>query len=202
MTSSISFALKQLIPKTMFLYIKYMVSLRCKMVVKDELKKVGLHYVNVDLGTIEILEDITDFQRDALRKNLKRYGLELLDDRKKIIIEKIKSIIIEMIHYSDEMPKVNYSDYISEKLGYDYTYLSNTFSEVKGITIQHFIIINKIERIKELLLYDELNLTEISYLLHYSSVSHLSNQFKKITGLTPSYYKKLKKKRLKNLEDL
>ncbi len=179
-----------------------MVSLRCKMVVKEELKKLGLHYVNVDLGTIEILEDITDFQRDALRKNLKRYGLELLDDRKKIIIEKIKSIVIEMIHYSDEMPKVNYSDYISEKLGYDYTYLANTFSEVKGITIQQFIIINKIERIKELLLYDELNLTEISYLLHYSSVSHLSNQFKKITGLTPSYYKKLKKKRLKNLEDI
>ncbi|WP_321413687.1 helix-turn-helix transcriptional regulator [Flagellimonas lutimaris] len=186
----------------MFLYIKYMVSLRCKMVVKEELKKLGLHYVNIDLGTIEILEDITDFQRDALRKNLKKYGLELLDDKRKIIIEKIKSLIIEMIHYSDELPKVNYSDYISEKLGYDYTYLANTFSEVKGITIQQFIIIHKIERIKELLLYDELNLTEISYLLHYSSVSHLSNQFKKITGLTPSYYKKLKKKRLKNLEDL
>ncbi len=186
----------------MFLYIKYMVSLRCKMVVKEELKKLGLHYVNVDLGTIEILEDITDFQRNALRKNLKRYGLELLDDKRKIIIEKIKSVITEMVHYSDELPKMNYSDYISERLGYDYTYLANTFSEVKGITIQQFIIMHKIERIKELLLYDELNLTEISYLLHYSSVSHLSNQFKKITGLTPSYYKKLKKKRLKNLEDL
>src|SRR5690606_30869978 len=129
-------------------------------------------------------------------------GLELLDDNRKIIIEKIKAVIIEMIHYSDELPKVNYSDYISEKLGYDYTYLANTFSEVKGITIQQFIIMNKIERIKELLLYNELNLTEISYLLHYSSVSHLSNQFKKITGLTPSFYKKLKKKRLKNLEDI
>ncbi|MEE1963610.1 AraC family transcriptional regulator [Allomuricauda taeanensis] len=185
----------------MLLYIKYMVSLRCKMVVKEELKKLGLHYVNVDLGTIEVLDDITDFQREALRNNLKKYGLELLDDNRKIIIEKIKSVIIEMIHYSDELPKVNYSDYISEKLGYDYTYLANMFSEVKGVTIQQFIIINKIERIKELLLYDELNLTEISYLLHYSSVSHLSNQFKKITGLTPSYYKKLKNKRLKNLED-
>ncbi|SFB74943.1 AraC-type DNA-binding protein [Flagellimonas taeanensis] len=171
------------------------------MVVKEELKKLGLHYVNVDLGTIEILDDITDFQREALRNNLKKYGLELLDDNRKIIIEKIKSVIIEMIHYSDELPKVNYSDYISEKLGYDYTYLANMFSEVKGVTIQQFIIMNKIERIKELLLYDELNLTEISYLLHYSSVSHLSNQFKKITGLTPSYYKKLKNKRLKNLED-
>ena len=186
----------------MFIYIKYMVSLRCKMVVKQELQKLGLHYVNVDLGAIEILENITNHQRDQLRENLKVYGLELLDDKRKIIIEKIKSVIIEMIHYSDEMPKVNYSDYISEKLGYDYTYLANTFSEVKGITIQHFIILNKIEKVKELLLYDELNLTEISFKLHYSSVSHLSNQFKKITGLTPSYFKKLKEKRFKNLEDL
>ena len=172
------------------------------MVVKEELNKLGLHYVNVDLGTIDILENITDHQRDQLRENLKVYGLELLDDKRKIIIEKIKSVIIEMIHYSDEIPKVNYSDYISEKLRYDYTYLANTFSEVKGITIQHFIILNKIERVKELLLYDELNLTEISYMMHYSSVSHLSNQFKKITGLTPSYYKKLKEKRKENLEDL
>lgn len=125
-----------------------------------------------------------------------------MEDRKAILIEKIKNVIIEMIHYSDELPNVNYSDYISEKVGYDYTYLSNMFSEVKGITIQHFIITHKIEKVKELLLYDELNLTEISYRLHYSSVAHLSNQFKKITGLTPSYYKKLKKKRRGNLEDL
>ncbi len=186
----------------MFLYIKYMVSLRCKMVVRQELQKLGLNYVNVDLGTIEILEDITDFQRELLRKNLKAFGLVLLDDTRKILIERTKSVIIEMIHYSEELPKVNYSDYISEKLGYDYTYLANTFSEVKGITIQQFIIINKIERVKELLLYDELNLTEISYRLHYSSVSHLSNQFKKVTGLTPSYFKSLKKKRFGNLEDL
>lgn len=186
----------------MIIYVKYMVSLRCKMVVKQELEKLDLHYVNVDLGTIEVLEDMTDFQREQLLKNLKGFGLELLDNKKEIIIEKIKSLIIEMIHYSEELPKVNYSDYISEKLGYDYTYLANTFSEVKGITIQQFIIINKIERVKELLLYDELNLTEISYKLHYSSVSHLSNQFKKITGLTPSYYKKLKEKRFGNLEDL
>ncbi len=186
----------------MFIYIKYMVSLRCKMVVKQELQKLGLHYVNVDLGTVEILENITSLQKEQLHRNLKAFGLELLDDKKKIIIEKIKSVIIEMVHYSDELPKVNYSEYISEKLGYDYTYLANTFSEVKGITIQHFIILNKIEKVKELLLYDELNLTEISYKLHYSSVSHLSNQFKKITGLTPSYYKKLKEKRMKNLEDL
>lgn len=186
----------------MLLFIKYMVSLRCKMVVKQELNKLGLHYVNVDLGTIEILEEISTTQRDQLRNNLKGFGLELLDDKQKILIEKIKNVIIEMIHYSDEVPKVNYSDYIGEKLGYDYSYLANTFSEVKGITIQQFIIINKIERVKELLLYDELNLTEISYRLHYSSVAHLSNQFKKVTGLTPTFYKKLKKKRFGNLEDL
>ena len=105
-----------------------------------------------------------------------------------------------MIHYSDEIPKTNYSDYISEKLGYDYTYLANTFSEVKGVTIQQFIIINKIEKVKELILYDELNLTEIAFRLHYSSAAHLSNQFKKITGFTPTFYKKLKIKRRGNLE--
>ena len=179
-----------------------MVSLRCKMVVKQELQNLGLHFVNVDLGTVEILEDISQLQRSQLDKNLRRYGLILLDDKWKIIIEKIKSIIVEMVHYSDEFPSVNYSDYISEKLGYDYTYLANIFSEVKGMTIKNFIILNKIERVKELLLYDELNLTEISYKLNYSSVAHLSNQFKKVTGLTPSYFKKLKKERFRNLEDL
>lgn len=179
-----------------------MVSLRCKMVVKQELQKLGLHYTNVDLGTVEIVENITDSQKTLLRTNLKIYGLELLDNKRNIIIEKIKAVIIEMIHYSEQLPKVNYSDYISEKLGYDYTYLANTFSEVKGITIQQFIITNKIERVKELLMYDELNLTEISYKLHYSSVAHLSNQFKKVTGLTPTYFRGLKKKRLRNLEDL
>ena len=172
------------------------------MVVRQQLLNLGLHCVNVDLGTIGILENITGSLKERLRQNLKPLGLELIDDKRKIIIEKIKAVIIEMVHYSDELPKVNHSDYISEKLGLDYTYLANTFSEVKGITIQQFIILNKIERVKELLLYDELNLTEISYKLHYSSVAHLSNQFKKITGLTPSFYKKLKKKRLGNLDDL
>lgn len=172
------------------------------MMVKEELQKLGLHYVVVDLGMVEILEDITQEQRDQFKKNLLDSGLEVLDDSKAILIEKIKSIVIEMIHYSDEFPKVNYSDYISKKLGYDYTYLANTFSEVKGITLQQFIILHKIERVKELILYDELNLTEISYKLDYSSPAHLSNQFKKITGLTPSFYKKLKLKRNKNLEDM
>lgn len=179
-----------------------MVSLRCIMMVKEELKKLGLHFVVVDLGMVEILEDITQTQHEQLRDNLLRSGLELLDDKKNILIEKIKNVIIELIHYSDELPLVNYSDYISEKLNYDYTYLSNIFSEVKGITIQQFIIIHKIERVKELLLYDELNLTEIAYKLHYSSVAHLSNQFKKITGLSPSFFKSLKQKRESNLENM
>jgi AraC-like DNA-binding protein len=186
----------------MKLYIKYMVSLRCKMIVKEELSKLGLRYVMVDLGAVEILEDITESQRERLKANLLKSGLELLDDKKAILIEKIKNVITEMIHYVDEVPNVNYSDYISQKLNYDYTYLSNVFSEVKGITIQQFIIINKIERVKELLLYDELNLTEISYKLHYSSVAHLSNQFKKVTGLSPSFFKQLKQKRQGNLENL
>lgn len=179
-----------------------MVSLRCKLLVEEELGKLGLSNVKVDLGMVEILEDISDEQKQVLQSNLKKSGLELLDDKKSILIEKIKNAIIQMIHHTDELPKVNYSDYISEQLGYDYTYLANTFSEVQGITIQHFIINHKIERVKELLIYDELNLTQISYKLHYSSVAHLSNQFKKITGLTPTYYKHLKNKRKANLEDL
>lgn len=186
----------------MKLYIKYMVSLRCKILVKDELNKLGLHETNIDLGTAEVLEDLTQEQRDLLKKNLLRSGLELLDDKKSILIEKIKNVIVELIHYSDELPKVNYSDYISKKLNYDYTYLANIFSEVKGISIQHYIILNKIERVKELLLYDELNLTQISYKLNYSSVAHLSNQFKKVTGLSPTFFRQLKEKRKGNLEDL
>lgn len=188
--------------RPMFLYIKFMVSLRCKMVVEAELMRLGLHALAVDLGTIRVLEDLSPAQHDQLKTNLARFGLELLDDKRSILIEKIKAAIIEMIHYSDEVPKVNYSDYLSEKLDYDYTYLSNTFSEVKGITIQHFIIQHKIERVKELLLYDELTLTEIAYKLHYSSVAHLSNQFKKVTGLSPTFFKQLKKKRISNLENL
>jgi len=179
-----------------------MVSLRCKMVVKDELHKLGIHYVILDLGMVELLQDITDEQRSLLKINLLRYGLELLEDQRSILIERIKNIITEMVHYSEELPDTNYSEYISKKIGHDYTYLSNIFSEVKVITIQQFIIMHKIERVKELLLYDELNLTEISYKLHYSSVAHLSNQFKKITGLSPSFYKKLKQKREQNLENL
>lgn len=170
--------------------------------VKQELERLGLHHTVLDLGMVEILENISSKQHDQLKANLLKSGLELLDDKRTILIERIKNLIIEMIHYSDELPNVNYSDYISEKLGYDYTYLSNIFSEVKGTTIQQFIILHKIEKVKELMLYDELNLTEISYKLHYSSVAHLSNQFKKVTGLSPTFYKHLKEKRKINLENL
>lgn len=179
-----------------------MVSNRCKMAVKDELKKLGLHFIVVDLGEVEIMENITISQREQLNSALVVAGLELMDDKRAVLIERIINVITEMIHYSDDVPKVNYSDFISEKLNYDYTYLSNIFSEVKGITIQQFIIIHKIERAKELLLYDELNLTEISYKLHYSSVAHLSNQFKKITGLSPSQFKQLKNRKRIPIEEI
>jgi AraC-like DNA-binding protein len=165
------------------------------MAVKSALDKLGIHHVKVELGEVEIMENITDEQRDQLKANLLKSGLELMDDQKAILIEKIKNVIIEMIHYSDELPKINFSTHISEKLGHDYTYLANLFSEVTGLTIEHYIIAHKIERAKELLLYDDLNLTEISYRLKYSSVAHLSSQFKKVTGLTPTYFRELKNKR-------
>jgi AraC-like DNA-binding protein len=179
-----------------------MVSTRCKMAVKDELKKLGLHFILVDLGVVDIMEEITPEQRDQLRTALKSSGLELMDDKKAVLIEKIRNIIIEMVHYSGELPKTNFSDYLSEKLNYDYTYLANLFSEVQGTTIEKFIIAHKIERVKELIIYDELNLTEIAWLMHYSSVAHLSNQFKKITGLSPSHFKQLKDKRRTAIEDV
>ncbi len=179
-----------------------MVSLRCKMLVKAALDKLGVIYGAVDLGEAEIRGDITDAQREQLRTILYEAGLELMDGKKSILIEKIKAVIVEMVHYSDELPKVKNSHYISEKLQLDYTYLSNIFSETTGLTIEHFIINHKIEKVKELLLYDELNLTEIAYKLNYSSVAHLSNQFKKITGLTPSYFKKIKQKKRTPLEDV
>jgi AraC-like DNA-binding protein len=165
------------------------------MAVKSELDKLGLHYSRIELGETEIMEDISKEQMYHLDVSLKKYGLELMDDDKSILIEKIKAIIIELVHYTDEQIKINLSDYLSEKLNYNYTYLSNLFSEVKGTTIEQFYLSNKIERVKELLVYDELNLTEIAWKLHYSSVAHLSNQFKKITGLTPSHFKNLKNKR-------
>ena len=178
-----------------------MVSNRCKMLVKEEFNKLGLHFI-VDMGVVDIMEEITQEQREQIRSALLRSGLELMDDKKAVLIEKIKAVIIEMIHYTDELPKVNFSYFLSEKLNYDYTYLANLFSEVQGTTIEKFIISHKIERVKELIIYDELNLTEIAWNMHYSSVAHLSNQFKKITGLTPSHFKNLKNKRRSPIDEI
>jgi len=184
------------------IYIKHMVSNRCKMAVKEELKKLGLHFIVVDLGEVEIMENISAGQREQIKIALRSSGLELMDDKRSILIEKIKNTVIEMVHHSDEMIKTNFSDFLSEKLDHDYTYMANLFSEVQGITIEHFIIAHKIERIKELIIYDELNITEIAWKMNYSSVAHLSNQFKKVTGLSPSHFKQLKEKRRNPIEDI
>ena len=186
----------------MKLYIKNMVSNRCKMIVKSELEELGLHYIMVELGEVEIMESISFEQRNLLNGNLNKSGLGLLNDKKSMLIEKIKNIIVELVHYSEKQLEINFSDYLSEKLKYNYTYLANLFSENHGTTIEHFFLTHKIERVKELLVYDEISLTEIADKLHYSSVAHLSNQFKKITGLTPSHYKHLKLKRRKPLENV
>jgi AraC-like DNA-binding protein len=180
-----------------------MVSIRCKMLVKSELEKLGLHYNTVDLGEAEIVEDLSPEQLKQLDISLRKSGLELMDNNRSMLIEKIKNIIIELVHYSDdEQLTTNFSDYLSKKLNYDYTYLSNLFSEVKGTTIEQFIIAHKIERVKELIVYENLTLSQIAYKLHYSSVAHLSNQFKKVTGLTATHFKMLKHKRLNTLEDI
>ncbi|MDF2191245.1 AraC family transcriptional regulator [Paraflavitalea sp. CAU 1676] len=186
----------------MKLFIKNMVCIRCKIVVKDELTKLGLHCIVVDLGEVEIAETITAEQRDQVQIALLRSGLELMDDKRSMLIQRIKQVIIELVHYSEEPLRVKFSEYLSQKLNYDYTYLANIFSEVQGITIEKFIISHKIERVKELLVYDQLTLSEIAFLMHYSSVSHLSAQFKKVTGLTPSHFKQIKSQRRSMLDDL
>ena len=186
----------------MKLLIKNMVSLRCKLIVRSELEKMNLPFTVVELGEVEIANDLTSKQQQELKISLLKFGLELMEDKKSMLIEKIKNIIVEMIHYSDEPPMLNFSAYLSEKLDYDYNYLSNLFSEVKGTTIEHFIISHKIERANELLVYNELTLTEIAEKLHYSNVAHLSNQFKKVTGLTPTFFRAMKHKRMIALENL
>jgi AraC-like DNA-binding protein len=179
-----------------------MVSNRCKLAVRDELKKLGLHFIMVDLGVVEIMENINPEKRQMLKTGLLDAGLELMDDKRAILIEKIKNIIVQMIHHTDENIKINFSDYLSEKLDHNYTYLANLFSEVQGTTIEQFIISHKVERIKELMIYGELNITEIAWKMGYSSVAHLSSQFKKVTGLSPSHFNKLKDKRRNSLEDI
>jgi hypothetical protein len=179
----------------MKIYIQNMVSLRCKIVLKSELDKLGISYGAVELGEADLLQPLSKGNHDRLAVNLRHIGLELMDDKKAILIERIKNVIVAMVHYADELPKVNYSTYISDELQYDYAYLSNIFSKTKGVTIEHYIILHKIEKVKELLLYDELSLSEIAYKMGYSSCAHLSNQFKKVTGLTPTFFKMMRSDR-------
>ena len=179
-----------------------MVSSRCKMMVKEALKELGLHFIVVELGVVDVMEDLSEEQKAALQLLLLNAGLELMDDKKAMLIEKIKKVIIEMVHQVEELPKTNFSDFISKKLDYDYTYLANLFSEVQGTTIEQYIISHKIERIKELIVYGEMNITEIANKMNYSSVAHLSSHFKKATGLTPSHFKQLKEKRRIPIEEL
>lgn len=184
----------------MKLFIKHMVSNLCKVVVVDEMKKIGIENPYVELGVIDVPGDLTADQRRQLKANLQKYGLELLDDRKNILIERIKNAIIDMEYFVYNLPAVNYSHYISMKLGLAYTYLANVLSMMKGMTIRQNIINYKTERVKELLMDDEMNLTEISYKLRYSSVAHLSNQFKKVTGIPPSIYKSMKSNQRVSME--
>lgn len=189
-------------PFFMKLFIQNMVSLRCKLLVKAEMDKLNIKYKTVELGEVVLLKPITLIKKEKLKIQLHKSGLEIMDDKKAKLIEKIKNIVVEMVHYSEEIPKVNFSTFLSDKLHIDYHTLSDFFSKTKGMTIEHFIILHKIERVKELIIYDELSLTEISYMMHYSSVSHLSKQFKQITGLTPSYFKNLKHQNRNTLESI
>jgi len=184
------------------LFIKYMVSKRCKMAVKDELKKLGLHFIFVDMGVVDIMEDITTDQREHLRLALHKTGLELMEDKKSVLIEGIKNAVIEMVFSTNELTRKNFSEYISDRLKYNYTYLSDLFTEVQGTTIEKYVISQKIDRVKELIINDEYSLTEIAWNMQYSSVAHLSNQFKKITGLTPTNFKEIMNKRRKATQDI
>jgi methylphosphotriester-DNA--protein-cysteine methyltransferase len=170
--------------------------------VKSELEKLGIDYKSVELGEVQLVKPLSATNREKLKTALHKSGLEVMDDKKAMMIEKIINIIVEMVHYSDELPKVNFSVFLQEKMNLDYHKMAEIFSKTKGVTIEHFILLHKVERIKELITYDKLNLTEISYKMHYSSVANLSRQFKQITGLTPSYFKSLSQRERINLEDL
>lgn len=179
-----------------------MVCARCKMVVKSEFEKLGLHTISVELGEVELQDEINDSQKEVLLKNLQTLGFDLLDDKKTKTIEKIKNLIVDLVHHKNNELKINLSDYLVENLHQDYNSLSNLFSEIENTTIEKYFISQKIEKVKELLIYNELSLSEIADLLNYSNVAHLSNQFKKITGFTPTYFKQLKDKKRIQIENL
>lgn len=184
------------------LYIKNMVCRRCKMVVKAELEKLGLQPLSVELGEVEILESNIEEVKKQLLHNLRSLGFDLIDDKKSRTIESIKNLIIDLVHNKHNQINLNLSDYLAQELAQDYSTLSNLFSQVEGITLEKYFIQQKIEKVKELLIYDEMTLGEIAFLLNYSSVQHLSNQFKKVTGFSPSYFKQLKANKRRQIEDL
>ncbi|HCI58062.1 MAG TPA: AraC family transcriptional regulator [Bacteroidetes bacterium] len=186
----------------MKIYIKNMVCNRCILVVKNELEKLGFQTLSISLGEVELKNDLSETEKTSLDNHLKTFGFELIDDKKSRLIGQIKSTIIEIIHKNNTELKSNLSDYLSSKLHHDYTYLSNLFSEVEGTTIEKHFIAQKIEKVKELLVYDELSLSEIAYQMNYSSVGYLSNQFKKVTGLTPTHYKNIKEIKRKPLDEV
>ena len=184
------------------IYIKYMVSIRCKMAVKEALKGLGLHFVFVDLGAVEIMEELSAEQWQQLKIVLHRSGLELMENKKAQLIQEVKKLILDIIYHTEEELKVSFTVYLSQQTHQEYPYLANLFLEVQGTTIQQYMIIHKVERIKELIIYRELSITEITWKMNYSSVAHLSNQFKKITGLTPTHFRQLKEKRLQKMEEV
>lgn len=184
----------------MKIHIKNMVCNRCIMVVRNELEKLGYHPSGLTLGEVELDKEINDNEKRIINHHLQSFGFEVIDDKKSRLIGQIKSLIIDLVHYQNSELRSNLSDVLSSKLNHDYTYLSNLFSEVEGTTIEKYFIAQKIEKVKELLVYDELSLSEISFQLNYSSVAHLSNQFKKITGLTPSHFKNIKADKRKPLD--
>uniref|UniRef100_F4C2X1 Transcriptional regulator, AraC family n=1 Tax=Sphingobacterium sp. (strain 21) TaxID=743722 RepID=F4C2X1_SPHS2 len=182
------------------LFVKNMVCNRCIMVVQHELDKLGIAAKSVKLGEVSLANELSAEQKDALKQALNPLGFELIDDKKSRTIEKIKNIIIDLVHHRDNDAKTNLSDVLSDRLNHDYNYLSNLFSEVEGTTIEKYFIAQKIEKVKELLVYDELSLSEIAYRLNYSSVAYLSNQFKKVTGLSPSHFKQIREDKRKPLD--
>ena len=186
----------------MKIYIKNMVCNRCIMVVKNELEKLNFQISNISLGEADLPNELTEKEKSDIDIHLKKFGFELIDDKKSRLIEKIKSAIIEIIHQKNNELKTNLSHYLSSKLHHDYTYMSNLFSEVEGTTIEKYFIAQKIEKVKELLVYDELSLSEIAYEMNYSSVGYLSNQFKKVTGLTPTHFKNIRDIKRKPLDEV
>lgn len=184
------------------LFIKNMVCKRCIMVVQQELERLGLDVRNVTLGEVTLGETLTPVEKTQIESALTPLGFQLIDDKKSRIIEQIKSIIIDLVHHHDNDTKTNLSQQLSNELHHDYNYLSNLFSEVEGTTIEKYFIAQRIERVKELLVYDELSLSEIAFQLNYSSVAYLSNQFKKVTGLTPSHFKLIREDKRKPLDEI